>query len=133
MKCLDIFHVRQMYQKSWSNDHILNCSWDARHARCNFYFSFWDIFCPVPPLTTPKNKLKRIWRKKTHLEVSSFYTCVPKIVITMVPKKYGARRMDRQTGGQKKWHIAMSVSPKKLWQVWKSPFQFSDKFGHVTC
>ena len=40
--------------------------------------------------------------KKNHLEVSSFYTCVPKNVITMVPKKYGVRQMDRQTGGQKK-------------------------------
>ena len=38
-------------------------------------------------------------KKKNHLEVSSFYTRVPKIVITMVPKKYGVRRMDRQTGG----------------------------------
>ena len=98
-----------------------------------FLFFILGYFLPFSPLTTQKNKLKQIWRKKTHLEVSSFYTCVPKIVITMVPKKYGARRMDRQTGGQKKWHIAMSVSPKKLWQVWKSPFQFSDKFGHVTC
>ena len=48
-KCLDICHVTQMYQKSWSNDHILNYSWDTRHDRCNFYFSFWDIFCPFPP------------------------------------------------------------------------------------
>ena len=44
-KCLDICHVTHMYQKSWSNDHILNCSWDTRHDRCNFYFPFWDIFC----------------------------------------------------------------------------------------
>ena len=41
-------------------------------------------------------------KKKNHLEVSSFYTCVPKIVITMVPKKHGVRQMDRRTGGQKK-------------------------------
>ena len=41
-------------------------------------------------------------KKKNQLEVSSFYTYVPKIVITMVPKRYGAQRMGRQTGGQKK-------------------------------
>ena len=67
-----------------------------------FLFFILGYFLPFSPLTTQKNKLKQIWRKKTHLEVSSFYTCVPKIVITMVSKKYGARRMDRQTGGQKK-------------------------------
>ena len=41
-------------------------------------------------------------KKENYLEVSSFYACVPKIVITVVPKKYDAQQMDRQTGGQKK-------------------------------
>ena len=60
------------------------------------------IFPAVTPLTTKKKKIKTNMKKKNHLEVSSFYTCVPKIVITMAPKKYGVRRMDRRTGGQKK-------------------------------
>ena len=55
-KCLDICHVTQMYQKSWPNDHILNCSWDTRHDRCNFYFSFWDIF--ISALFPPNNPKK---------------------------------------------------------------------------
>ena len=40
--------------------------------RCNFYFSFWAIFCPNSPKTKNFNK----W--KNHLEISSFYTCVAK-------------------------------------------------------
>ena len=30
-------------------DHRLYCSWDMVHDTCNFYFSFWAIFCPFTP------------------------------------------------------------------------------------
>ena len=32
-----------------NHDHMLYCSWDMACGRCNFYFSFWDIFCPFNP------------------------------------------------------------------------------------
>ena len=40
------------------------------------FWSFWAIFA-LTFLTTPKSKIK----KKKHLKISSFYTCVPQITI----------------------------------------------------
>ena len=34
--------------------HMLHCSWDMMHDRCNFYFSFWAIFLPFCPSNNPK-------------------------------------------------------------------------------
>ena len=49
--------------------------------RCS-YFSFWAIFCPFTPLTARKINIKKKKRKRRkHLEISSFYTSVPKIMI----------------------------------------------------
>ena len=39
-----------------NHDHMLYCSWDTAHERCNCYFSFWAIFCPFNPLTPGKMK-----------------------------------------------------------------------------
>ena len=55
----------------------LYCSWGMACDRCNCYFSFWTIFCPFTPLTA--HKISKKWKK--HLEISSFYTIVPKIMI----------------------------------------------------
>ena len=57
---------------------MLHCSGDMVRDRCN-YFSFWAIFCPFTPLTAQKIKILKKWKK--HLEISSFYTSVPKIMI----------------------------------------------------
>ena len=54
--------------------------------KCNCHFSFWAIFlifyhplpCPPPP-TAPKTKSST--KMKKPLEISSFYTSVPKIMI----------------------------------------------------
>ena len=62
------------------HDHMLHCSWDMARDRCSLYLSFWDIFCPFTPLMTQKIKFFKKWKK--HLEMLSFYTCVPKIMIT---------------------------------------------------
>ena len=48
------------------------------HDRCN-YFSFCAIFCPLTPLTAQKMKISKKWKK--YLEISSFYTSVPKVII----------------------------------------------------
>ena len=65
----------QVCQKSWLYAIL---SWDMMHDRCNCYFSFWAIFCPSKPLTAPKIKISK--KLKNYLEMSSFYTSVPKIM-----------------------------------------------------
>ena len=61
------------------DDHTLRCSSDMVCDRCSFYFSFWAI-TPLPNNLKKKSKLKKI--KKTPGDISSFYTCVLKIIIT---------------------------------------------------
>ena len=66
--------------------HILHCSWDMARVGCNCYFSFWAIFNRFTLLTAQK-------MKKTHLEVSTLTTSVPKIMISCytVPEMWCAR------------------------------------------
>ena len=47
--------------------------------KCNRCFPFWAIFCPFTPLTAQKIKFQK--NEKKGLEIPSFYTCVPKIMI----------------------------------------------------
>ena len=53
-------HFKIVYK---NHDHMLYCSWDMAHDKCNCYFSFRAIFCPFTALTAqievgapPKNK-----------------------------------------------------------------------------
>ena len=39
------------------HDHMLYCSWNMALDECNFYFSFWAIFCPLTPLKAQKIKI----------------------------------------------------------------------------
>ena len=57
------------------------------HDGYNCYFSFWAIFCPLTPLTQ-KIIFLFFFLKKKPLEISSFYTSVPKVMIICytVPK-----------------------------------------------
>ena len=59
-------------------DYRLYCFWDMVCDGYNCYFSFWAISALLPP-NSPKNKKWKKW--KNHLEISSFYTSVPKIMI----------------------------------------------------
>ena len=68
-----IFH---MCTKNY--DQMLYSFWDTVRDRCNCYL-FRAIFCPFIPLTAPKIKILKKW--KENLEMSSFYICVPKIMI----------------------------------------------------
>ena len=43
---------------------------------CNCCFSFWEISSPFTWLAVQKVKISKQWKK--HLEISSFYTSVPK-------------------------------------------------------
>ena len=107
-------------------DQMMYDSWDMVHDRCNCYFSFWAIVCPFTQLTAQKIKILKKWKKL--LEISSFYICVPKIMIgwCMVPEIYCAT--DVQMDGQKKWHIEVGGPQKNfsrstgLPQLYKTPF-----------
>ena len=59
-------------------DQMMYGSWDMVHDECN-YFSFWAIFCIFIPPTPQKINFEKI--RKKHLDISSFYICVPKIMI----------------------------------------------------
>ena len=71
------------------HDHMLYCSWDMACEGCNCYFSFSAIFCPFTSKKWQKNdKFKKMKKKKKHLEISPFYTIIPKILFICytVPK-----------------------------------------------
>ena len=44
-----------------NNDHRLYCSWDMARDRCNYYFSFWAIYCPVT-LPSPPGDIIILYR-----------------------------------------------------------------------
>ena len=62
-----------------NHHHMLYCSWNKVYDRCNFYFSFWAIFCPFTSLTAQKIKIFKKWKR--YPEISSFYNGVLKIMI----------------------------------------------------
>ena len=77
------------------------------------------FFALLASLTTQKIKISIKW--KTFLEISLFYTCVPKIMIRWctVPEIWCTT--DGQIDERKKWHIEVDAPPrKKLWH-WKGP------------
>ena len=121
--------ISSFYTKFPKNDdHMLYCSWDMARDGCNFYFSFWAIFCllPPPPSHPPhpphppspnslKNQNLKKWKK--HLEISPIYTCVPKIMIRWCTVSWDMMHdgwTDRQMGGQKKWHMEVGAPPKNM-------------------
>ena len=67
-----------------NDDHIRYGYWDMKCDRQNL-LSFWAIFYPFTLLTSWKIKSKK---KKKHLEISSFYTCVQQMTIIwcMIPE-----------------------------------------------
>ena len=73
-------HFTQVHQ---NHDYPLYCSRDMARDRCNCYFHFELYFSllppPPPPLTVQKMKISQ--QRKNCQEISSFYTCVPKIMI----------------------------------------------------
>ena len=69
-------HFTPVYQKSWSYA-LLILRYEQN--KCNCCFPFWAIFCPFTPLTAQNIKFRK--NEKKRLEIPSFYTCVPKIMI----------------------------------------------------
>ena len=70
-----------------NDNHMMHDPWDMKRDGQNF-LSFWTVFCSFTPLTTRKTKILKNWKK--HLEISSFYTCIPKVMIICLFLRYGA-------------------------------------------
>ena len=66
-----------LHKYTLNDNHMIYGSWDVKcnrqdffvildHDRCNFYFSFWAIFCPFTHLTSQEMKIskneKKSWR-----------------------------------------------------------------------
>ena len=92
-----------------NHDYMLYCSWDTMRDGCNSYYLFWAINCFF---NNPKSQ--NLKKEKKLLEISSFYTCIPKIMITwcMVFLKYGAQWMSGQTDGRKKLYVEVGDPTK---------------------
>ena len=76
-KHLDIYII--LHDSTKNHDHMLYCFWDMACDRCSCYYSFWAIFCPFTHLTAWTIKIFKKFLKS--LEISSFYTIVPEIMI----------------------------------------------------
>ena len=103
--------IHILHKCTKNHDHMLHCYWDMACDRCNCYFSFWAIFCPFTPLTAQKIKISE--NKKKNLEISSFHTSVPKIMIRWCTAPEIWCATDGQTDRQKKWHREVGSPPKK--------------------
>ena len=60
-----------------NGDHMIHGSWDIRHNRA--FCRFGPYFALLTPLTNQKIEILK--KCKKHLEIPSFYTSVPKIII----------------------------------------------------
>ena len=85
-----------------NHDHMLYCSWDLACDKCNCYFSFWTIFCPLTPHKNSKNEnLKK--NEKFFWRYNHFTQVYQKSWLDYVWfLRYGAWRMDGQMDGRMK-------------------------------
>ena len=95
--------IISLHKCTKNHDHMLYCSWDLAHDEYNFYFSFRAfLFCSFTPMTARKTNFFQKMQKS--LEISLFYTCVPKRMIKWctVPEIWFVtdRRKERWTDGQ---------------------------------
>ena len=106
---------------------------------CNFYFSFWAIFCLFTPLITQKINIFKIWKKKKHLEISSFvYRCVYTKNNDHMMYCYWDMVHDRRT--DRKSDIARGVPHLKMWrqsqhkeEIWEKSYEYleNSKANHI--
>ena len=99
------------------------------------FLSFWTVFCPFTPLTTQKMKKTLghtiILHKCTINEISSFYVCVPKIMIRWctIRKKWCA--MDGRTDGRNKRQIEVGAPPENMGQSLFNKHSKFQKFDEI--
>ena len=89
---------------------MLHYYWDMVRDEFN-YFSFRALFCPFTPLTAQKIKIKKKYQKN-HLEISSFYISVPKIMIRWCTvSEIWCKKTAQKTKILKKWKKIFETSP----------------------
>ena len=92
-QCLDVSSIYKIVPKIMILCYTVPEIW--WHDGCNFYFSFWVIFCTFTPLTAQKIKITKKWEKSQDL--SSFHTHVPKITNICTVLKIWCMMVGRQT------------------------------------
>ena len=70
-----------IHKRTTNGNYMMYGSWDMK---CDRQTSFWTIFCLFTWLKTQKIKFLKTWKRC--LEISSFYSSVPKIMICYVPE-----------------------------------------------
>ena len=68
-----------LYKCTQNHGHMLYYSWDMARDRCKCSFFYFGLFLPFYAPNSSKNQ--NFKKMKECLEISSFYTCVPKIMI----------------------------------------------------
>ena len=90
---------------------MVYCCWDMVCDGCNRCFSFWAFVCLFTPLIAQKIKISE--NEKNTWRYHQFTYVYQKLWLDDIWfLRYGARQMDRQMDGQKKWHIEEGVPPK---------------------
>ena len=88
-----------LHKCTQNHDPTLYSSWDMTYDGCNFYFSFWAIFCPFTPLKAQKNKFLKKWKNTwRHYHFTQVYQKLWLGDAWFL--RYGAWHMDGQTDRQ---------------------------------
>ena len=83
---------------------------EIQHVTDKIFIFRFGLFFDLTPLTTQKIRIFKKWKKR--MEISSFHTCVPKIMITWCTMAEIWCATDGRTDGCKKWHIEVFATPK---------------------
>ena len=96
-----------------NHDHLLYCSRDMTHDRCNGYFHFGLFFALLPLYHSKKSEFqkneKSSWRYHHFTHVYQRWWLDDVWFLG-----YGMQQTDAWTDGQKKWHIEVGAPPKKI-------------------
>ena len=98
-----------------NDNHMMYGSWDMKCNRQKFLL-FWTIFCPFTPMTSWKINILKNWKKC--LDISSFYTSVPKAMIIW----YIVPLIRHETCNFLFWAIFCPFK-KKLWPIFMDGVQ----------
>ena len=112
-------------------DQMMYGSWDMVCDRCNCYFSFWAIFLPFYPPSSPKNQNFKKMKKKESLKVSSFYKCVPIITCVSLDDVQSQEMVHGgQTGGKsdtQRWVPHLKITKNWISQEQKELFRWNKR------
>ena len=101
-----IFHFGPFNKCTKNYDQMMYGSWDIVRDKYNCYFSFWAIFHPFTPLTAPKNKILKKWKKSWRYHHFTYvYQKLWSDDLRFL--RYAVRRTD----GWKKLHIEVGAPP----------------------